>query len=515
MGYSRLALALLCAFALSLALIPAVAAPPPAPPSAKVAREVWDDTAAGRTAHFLVVLTAQADARRAAAGTATRQAQGRAVVSALRETAAASQPAVSRYLDAQGADYRSYWVVNALAVTGRRALVEALAVRADVRAIASDRPFRVALEQPGTTAPSQAAGVEWNVGRVNAPALWAKGYIGQGMVYANADTGVEWEHPALKSNYRGWDGAAADHNYSWWDAIHQDVNGDGANPCGFSSPFPCDDHGHGTHTLGTAVGDDGAGNQIGVAPGAKWIACRNMDDGVGRPSTYIECLQFFLAPTDLAGENPNPDLRPHAVGNSYGCPIGSPPYGEGCQADSLLSASDNLRAAGVVVAVSAGNSGSACATVDSPPAIYDSAITVGAIDENDAIAGFSSRGPVTVDGSGRRKPDLVAPGVGVRSSAQGGSYGLLSGTSMAAPHVGAGALLLWSAFPQLSRNVEQTEFVVKASALPLAGSQLCGDDTPGGSPNNVYGSGRLDLLAAYDFYAAWPASRALLPLVVK
>src|SRR5205823_14876176 len=129
--------------------------------------------------------------------------------------------------------------------------------------------------------------------------------------------------------YRGWNGATADHNYNWWVAIHADIDGNG-NPCGFNLSAPCDDQGHGTHTMGTGVGDDGAGNQVGMAPGAHWIACRNMDAGVGRPSTYIECMQFFMAPTDLSGNNPDPSKRPDAVGNSYGCPTS-----ELCTATSL------------------------------------------------------------------------------------------------------------------------------------------------------------------------------------
>ena len=135
------------------------------------------------------------------------------------------------------------------------------------------------------------------------------------------------------------------------------------------SVAPCDDAGHGTHTMGSGIGDDGTGNQIGVAPGAKWIACRNMDEGVGRPSTYIECLQFFLAPTDLDGNNPNPYLMPDAVGNSYTCPIGPPPGGETCVTDSLKVAVDNIRAAGVFMALSAGNSGPSCSSIDEPPGV--------------------------------------------------------------------------------------------------------------------------------------------------
>ena len=131
---------------------------------------------------------------------------------------------------------------------------------------------------------------------------------------ANQDTGMRWTHAALRTHYRGWGGsiATSDHNYNWHDSIHARItNADGgtpsgpaANSCGFNLVAPCDDQGHGTHTTGTTVGDDaGAGigtgtNQIGVAPGAKWIGCRNMDAGNGRAATYTECFQFFLAPTE-------------------------------------------------------------------------------------------------------------------------------------------------------------------------------------------------------------------------
>ncbi len=165
---------------------------------------------------------------------------------------------------------------------------------------------------------------------MKAPDLWNLGFTGTGIVVGNQDTGMRWTHDALKPHYRGWDGANADHNYNWHDSIHADINGNGTNPCGFNAMAPCDDHGHGTHTTGTAVGDDGAGNQIGVAPGAKWIGCHNMDEGVGRPETYTECFQWFIAPTDLAGQNADPTKRPHVMNNSWGCPTS-----ELCAADSL------------------------------------------------------------------------------------------------------------------------------------------------------------------------------------
>jgi serine protease AprX len=462
---------------------------------AKVDPAVWEDTADGQTAHFLVVLSRQADVSRAAAQASDWLSRGRLVYQALRQAADASQPAVVAQLQALQAPYRAYWVANLIAVAGDRTVVEALAVRSDVARLEPDRTFRVPLEPSQAPASQVPQTVEWNLSWVHAPDLWALGDTGQNRVYADADTGFQWDHPALQNQYRGWDGTTADHNYNWWDAIHGDLSGNGSNPCGYNLQAPCDDYGHGTHTLGIGIGDDGGANQVGMAPGARWIGCRNMEEGVGRPETYIECMQFFLAPTDLNGQNPDPDLRPDAVGNSYSCPPS-----ELCSPHSLQTALENLRTAGVFMSVSAGNGGSACSTISDPPALEDSAITIGASgDHTNTIASYSSRGPVTVDGSNRRKPDLVAPGSNVRSSYPDNLYVSLSGTSMAAPHVAGAVVLLWSAFPSLRGQVDYTESVLEQTAGHLTTSQGCGGDGSGDVPNNVYGYGQLDVLAAYNF----------------
>ncbi|MBI4789530.1 MAG: S8 family serine peptidase [Chloroflexi bacterium] len=496
-----------------------------APQKVKIDPRVLQDTTSDQIADFLVVLKSQANARAAALRAPDHRARAPAVFASLRQAADSAQPAIRAQLDALGVEYRAYWIANLIAVRGNRAAVDALAARGDVAAIESDRAFRVELPKPENLRVS--TGVAWNVSQVNAPALWASGYTGQGIVYANGDTGVQWDHPALKPHYRGWNGAAADHNYNWWDAVHTNLNSS-TNPCNPSAEYitlpgsgsiaPCDDGFHGTHTMGIGVGDDGAGNQVGVAPGAKWIACRNMDYGVGRPSMYIECMQFFLAPTDLAGDNPDPSKHADVVGNSYGCPPS-----ELCAPDSLRLAMENMRAAGIFMAVSAGNSGSGCETVNDPPALDDSAITVGATASSDVIASFSSRGPVTVDGSNRRKPDLTAPGVSIQSSVPlanpycpGNTYCPISGTSMASPHVAGGVALLWSAFPGLRGNVDQTEFLLQQSAVHLTTAQGCGGDTPTQVPNNVYGYGRIDLLAAYNLeWALLAPFKYYFPIISK
>ena len=250
-----------------------------------------------------------------------------------------------------------------------------------------------AVDSPGT--------IEPGVTQVHAPDVWALGHTGEGIVIGNQDTGMRWTHNALKPHYRGWNGSSANHNYNWHDSIHS-----GGGICSPNHMEPCDDHSHGTHTTGTTSGDDGGGNQIGVAPGAKWIGCRNMDQGNGTPATYTECFQFFIAPTDLSGNNPNPDLRPHVMNNSWDCPPS-----EGCAADTLRTIVENTEAAGIFVEASAGNGGPNCSTVADPPAIYAASYSTGALNTGaTTVASFSSRGPVTVDGSGRIKPNIAAPG---------------------------------------------------------------------------------------------------------
>lgn len=468
---------------------------------AQIDPRVLEDTAEGKIAHFLVVFRQQLSQQSIGIGEITNDARAAQLVNNLRSVSNETQQNARDYLETQNIQYTSYWVANIMAVEGNREAVEKLAIYPEVELIEPDRSFTVDLEladpgDEGLLGIQTSEGAESGLTQVHAPLVWARGATGVGIVYAVADTGVYWQHAALINQYRGWNGVTASHDYNWWDAIHVDINGN-SNSCGYSVAYPCDDYGHGTHVTGTGVGNDGGSNQIGMAPGARWIGCRNMDSGVGRPSTYIECLEFFVAPTDLNGENANPDLRPDVISNSYGCPAT-----ELCGVHSLQLAVETVRAAGIFMSVSAGNSGPSCGTISDPPALEATVFTIGAVDSTGTIASFSSRGPVTVDGTPLMKPDLVAPGVSVRSSVRttSTSYGYMSGTSMAAPHVAGAVALLWGAFPSLRRNVDATEELLASTAQPHTTSLGCGGDGSSQVPNNVYGWGLLDVKAAYDIY---------------
>ena len=446
---------------------------------------------------FLVFLSEQADLS-VAASLATKPEKGAYVYAQLTGTARRTQSPLLASLEAGGVPYRSYWIANMVWVRGNLSLVERIAGRDDVAHIYAN-PW-VRLQEPdqgiATVDPQALETVEWNVAQVGADDVWAAGYTGQGAVVGGQDTGYDWDHPALIQQYRGWDGAAADHNYNWHDAIHENnPNTPVGNPCGFDSPVPCDDGNHGTHTMGTMVGDGGTGNQIGVAPGARWIGCRNMEQGWGTPATYSECYEWFIAPTDLNDENPRSDLAPDVINNSWSCPTQ-----EGCtDPNVLLAVVNNVRAAGILTVHSAGNSGSGCSSVSTPAAIYDASFTVGATDGADNIAVFSSRGPVSVDGSNRLKPDVSAPGVGVWSSVPGTGYALKSGTSMAGPHVAGLTALLISVDPALAGQVDQIEDILRYSAVKRTTTQECGGVPGSEVPNNTYGWGRVDAFRAFLF----------------
>lgn len=470
----------------------------------KVDPQVLTRAASGET-DFLVYLQEQADLSAAAALT-SKQEKGSFVFKTLTDVARRTQSPLINSLKMQNTPYRSFWVANMIWVRGNIATVQTMAQRSEVAHIYADPwvqssslGFSPATADSHVNKAASGSGIEWNITKVNAPQVWAAGFTGQGAVIGGQDTGYQWDHPALKNKYRGWDGNAADHNYNWHDAIHEDNPGSiGGNSCGFDLTTPCDDNGHGTHTMGIMVGDDGTSHQIGMAPGAQWIGCRNMEERWGKPSTYSECFQWFIAPWPIGGDPVNdadPSKAPDVINNSWSCPPK-----EGCAWDALQTVVDNTRAAGIMVVSSAGNEGhdetvSSCGTVNNPIAIYDSTFTIGATNFSDKIASFSSQGPA--DNTNLLKPDVTAPGEGVYSSYIGSSYTTMSGTSMAAPHVSGLVALLISTDPSLAGQVDKLENIIRQSAVHLTTSISCGGIIGSNIPNNTYGWGRIDAYTAY------------------
>ena len=327
-----------------------------------------------------------------------------------------TQAGLRNFFDSVGVVYTPYYLENAMEVRGGTLMRLYLLTRPEVdRVLASPRLRAVPADSstPGYLN-TAGGGVQWNISMIGADKVWEEFNVrGEGIVVGQSDSGVDGDHPAIAKQYRGYKSSG---DYNWFDPW------DGTTS-------PNDEGGHGTHTMGTILGSDG----IGVAPQAQWIACVNLDRNLGNPALYLDCMQFMLAPFPIGGDPltaGDPTLGAHILNNSWGCPAI-----EGCDPNTLLQATDNLRNAGIFVVVSTGNDGPNCGTVEAPLSLGDSAFSVGAVNQSGDMADFSSRGPVTADGSGRTKPDIVAPGEDILSSLPLGTYGVNSGTSMAGPHV--------------------------------------------------------------------------------
>jgi subtilisin family serine protease len=444
---------------------------------------------------FLVILKDQADLCDAELY-ADKRGKSAFVRATLWAKAQTTQAPLITWLKERNASYRSFYIMNALWVKGSRALASEIAARPEVARVEGNPQlnFTAPVESFLDNAARLQAQptIEPGITYIRANELWKEGFTGQGVVVGGQDTGVDWTHTTLQARYRGKaDEQDKRHDYNWHDSIHT-----GGSACGADAPAPCDDNNHGTHTLGTVVGADDI-NQIGVAPSAQFIACRNMDRGVGSPATYLECFEFMLAPYPVKGmpEQGDPTKAPDLTVNSWRCPPS-----EGCSLDTLRFAIEAQRAAGILTIVSAGNEGPGCATILFPPAYYSAAYAVGAFDANNngLIASFSGRGPVATDNGTRVKPDITAPGVFVRSALRNNTFGFLSGTSMAAPHVAGAVALLWSARPELKNQIALTESLLNEAAVRVESTE-CGAT---GIPNFVYGFGRLDVKTAYDLAAA-------------
>ena len=444
--------------------------------SASVEAALTEQLAERDEATFWVILKAQADLA-GAANVGSWTERGEYVHDRLTSTATQSQDGLRDFLTERRVHFEPFWIVNTILVTGNQALVDEIAARPEVAEIRLERTFQIPEPDPGRDENTINA-LEWGVERINANDVWDTfGVRGEGIVVANIDTGVQFDHPAVVDSYRGNAGGGVfDHNYNWFDP---------SSVCGSPSLVPCDNNGHGTHTMGTMVGDDGGANQIGVAPGATWIAAKGCESTGCSESALLGSGQWVLAPTDLAGQNPDPSKRPHIVNNSWGNDNGG---------DTFYQATVQAWvAAGMFPTFSNGNAGPACGTVGAP-ASYPESFGVGGFDINDNVYTSSSRGPSPASVGGLIKPQVSAPAVNVRSSVLGNGYANFTGTSMAAPHLSGTVALMWSAAPAIVGDLPQTMALLGDTAIDTD------DTTCGGTPenNNVWGEGRLDAFAAVD-----------------
>ncbi len=455
--------ALLLGAAATLSLVLPYGVAHAAPEPDKIDSAVQQQLASADKATFWVRVKGKADltaARRASA----KEVKAERVYEAKTDQAESSQAGLRKMLTSHGADFTPYWIVNAIKVTANAKLAAAIAERPEVERIEPVRTLTVPKPEQGK-AENKINAIEWNIDRVGAPRVWDElGNRGEGIVVANIDTGVQFDHPDLQANYRGRnpDGSVS-HGYNWFDP---------ARIC--STSAPCDNNGHGTHTMGTMVGANG----IGVAPGAQWIAAKGCEANSCSDASLLASGQWILAPTDANGANPRPDLAPDIVNNSWGGAGFDPWYKETVEA---------WVAAGIFPAFSNGNEGPACTTSGSPGQ-YITSYSAGGFDINNALYARSSKG---AGENGEIKPNIAAPGVNVRSSVPGG-YASFTGTSMASPHVAATVALIWSASPSLNGDIEATRPLLDVTAIDVA------DTACGGAPadNNIWGEGRLDTFAA-------------------
>jgi subtilisin family serine protease len=451
--------------------------------------------AADRPTDVLVFLADQPDLK-AAYTISDWNARGTYVVETLKAHAARSQAALRADLDALGVAYTPLWVVNALLVQATAAEINTLAARPDIALLRANRvatwlpnPDQAQAELTTTleqfaSCTADANHVCWNVRAVGADRVWNEfGVRGSGITVASIDSGVQFTHPALVGQYRGTRPSGGfDHNHNWYDAVRRE-------------PAPVDAGFHGTHTLGTiAARGSGAQNPaVGVAPDVRWITARACESTRCDETSLILAAQWMLAPTNLTGMNPRPDLRPHIVNNSWAAGQGDANWYAGYVAA--------WRAAGIFPVFAAGNTGNLtqCGTIQSP-GDYRDVVGVGSAERNGQLSSFSSIGP-TVDG--RVKPDLIAPGSDVISTVpnQFGSYLALRGTSMATPHVSGAVALLWAANPALIGDYTATLAALTATARPVPlderfATAAFADCSPALAPNSLVGYGALDVHAA-------------------
>jgi len=418
---------------------------------------------------------------------ADRQTWHETVVRALQEKATLTQPSLLSRLETlmasgQVKEYRGFWVGNVVVVAATPQAFDEIVSRNDVLQISPNYEIEGIKPVENDGDEPIISSHEIGLTRIKADSCWAIGITGQGRLVSNIDTGVLGSHVALSDRWAGNDPRYAGHpEWAWLD------------PYTTNWPSPNDVNGHGTHTMGTICGRSDAGDTVGVAMDAQWIAAAAIDRGGGIPRTVADAITSFQWITDPDGDPGTVWDVPDVCSNSWGVTTS---HGYDPCDDTFWSVIDGCEAAGVVVVFAAGNEGTSGPSTLRRPA--DRATTpystfaVGAVDGGSVsmpIASFSSRGPsnCTPDGSTTFKPEVSAPGVNVRSSYNNGGYTQLDGTSMACPHVAGVVALVRQANPNLTS--EQVKQIIYETAV-----ESSADNTPG--EDNNYGNGVVNAYAA-------------------
>ncbi len=399
----------------------------------------------------------------------TRDLRIKLVVGRLRSFHTSAMDSVERFLaDHCFSEIKRHWVIPAFTATIALSTLDSLQALEGVKLVVENVPLTYDKPVYIASAPSLSASVSDQLELLDIPALWNRGLKGKGRLVCSFDTGVEQSHPALASKWRG---NHVSLSAAWFSNVAPDT-------------LPADKAGHGTHTMGIMVGATLA-DTFGVAPEAEWITAGVIDQGQSLGATISDILQAFEWALNPDGDLNTTDDVPDVILNSWGIPKGlfAP-----CD-ETFYAAVDNVEAAGIVTVFAAGNEGPDPATLRSPADRASTPINsfaVGAVDNSRVIASFSSRGPSSCDPSGI-KPEVVAPGVSVRSSYKGGGYSSMSGTSMAAPYI-AGLVALMRQY-----NPNATVDEIKNALI-----QSCSDlGAPG--EDNAYGYGLPDAARLLDY----------------
>ncbi len=416
----------------------------------------------GEMMTVIVILKEQADVSNIA--DPDRAIRLQKVIQSRQSTAETTQAALrdwieARRLEGSVASVTYFWILNGLTITATQDVILELAARPEVLSLTPNEMFQ-APAPPSSHSPFSPLSAEPNLTLSNVPAMWGLNFRGQGVVVASMDTGVDINHPDLAARWRGG-------TNSWFD------------PYGEHPTVPADVKGHGTWTMGVIVGGDAGGSAVGVAPDAKWIAVKIFNDfGLASVEAIHKSFQWLLDPDG----NPNTPDAPHVVNNSWAFQIA------GCDLEFQLDL-QALRAAGILSVFAAGNTGPGGSTSTSP-ANYPEAFAVGAMDNSGLIYSGSARGPSACGEAPTIFPELVAPGVNVRTTDLFGGYVQATGTSLAAPHVAGALALLLSAYPDLTATEQEDALINGARDLGPIG------------PDNAYGYGRLDVLESYRWLSS-------------